>query len=89
MDLSRRSIQTHMEKHLQKRLGTIAIEKGFITENQLDAALKIQARENVKQGKHRLLGKILLEQGLITASQLDEVLETMTRAMEFMISTAR
>lgn len=78
-----------MGKYLQKRFGTIAVEKGFITEDQLGEALTIQAKENVDEGKHRLLGRILLEQGLITASQLDEVLGTMTQAMEYMISTAR
>ena len=78
-----------MEKYLQKRFGAIAVEKGFITEDQLGEALTIQAKENVEEGKHRLLGRILLEQGLITNSQLDEVLETMNRAMEYVISTAR
>jgi hypothetical protein len=78
-----------MEKQIQKRFGSIAVEKGFITINQLAEALSIQARENVDEGKHRLLGQILLEQGLITESQIDIILDTMARAMEYVISVGR
>lgn len=73
----------------QKRFGAIAVEKGFITEEQLFQALKIQAKENVAEGKHRLLGQILLEEGLITASQIEEVLEVINHQLVYMISAGR
>ena len=78
-----------MQKHYQKRFGSIAVEKGFITEDQLYHALTIQAQENLKQGKHRLLGQILLEERLLTASQVDEILETMSQQVMFWISAGR
>jgi hypothetical protein len=78
-----------MQKQVQKRFGAIAVEKGFITTDQLAVALAIQARENVEEGKHRLLGQILLEQELLTESQIDEILETMTRSMEYILSAGR
>jgi hypothetical protein len=78
-----------MENMIKKRFGSYAVDKGFITEDQLVEALAIQARENVKEGKHRLLGQILLDQGFITASQIDEVLETMSRSMEYALSVGR
>ena len=37
-----------MKKHYAKRFGAIAVEKGFVTEEQLIQALQIQAIENVK-----------------------------------------
>ena len=61
---------------MEKRFGSIAVEKGFITPNQLIEALKIQRTEEVITGKHTLLGEILLEQGHITTQQINEVLES-------------
>ena len=78
-----------MEKYIQKRFGSIAVEKGFITTEQLVEALAVQAKENVEKGEHRLLGQILLEQGLVTATQIDEILETMSKAMEYALSIGR
>ena len=59
-----------MEKYVQKRFGAIAVEKGFITEDQLVEALKTQATENVIEGKHRRLGEILQEKGLLKPRDL-------------------
>lgn len=63
---------------MEKRFGSVAVDKGFITLNQLTEALKIQVMEDIKKGKHRLLGVILLEQGDITNRQINEVLESLT-----------
>ena len=70
----------------QKRFGAIAVEKGFITEEQLFQALKIQAQENIEEGTHRLLGQILLEEKHITTSQIEEVLKVISQQIEYMIS---
>lgn len=64
---------------MEKRFGVTAVEKCFITADQLIDALKIQVTEDLERGQHRLLGRILLDQGLITVQQIDEVLESMEK----------
>ena len=78
-----------MKKHYHKRFGTIAVDKGYISEDQLIETLKMQAKENVKEGKHRLLGQIFLDEGLLTTTQVDEILETMSQRIMYMISVGR
>ena len=63
--------------HLERRFGVLAVDKGFITADQVIEALRIQVMEDIGKGEHRLIGRILLEQGLITLAQVDEVLDTM------------
>ena len=62
------------EKKLDKRFGIIAVNKGFITQEQLIHAFSIQIEENLEKGEHRLIGAILLDQGLMTMQQIDEVI---------------
>jgi hypothetical protein len=62
-----------------KRFGVIAIEKGFITPEQLVDAIKIQITEDLGPAIHRLVGEILLENGHITAEQINDVLESMEK----------
>ena len=64
-------------EHLEKRFGVWAVEKGYVTPDDIVEALKIQVMEDVEKGKHRAIGVILLEQGLITTSQLIDVLQAM------------
>ena len=78
-----------MKKHYHKRFGSTAVDKGFITKDQLIEALELQARENVEEGKHRLLGQIFVDEGLLTTSQVDEILETMSQRLVYMISVGR
>jgi hypothetical protein len=77
------------KKHLQKRFGSIAVEKGFITTEQLVDALETQARENVEDGQHRLIGQILLAKGYLTESQLDEIIDTINNAMIYTLGVGR
>ena len=56
-----------------KRFGTIAIEKGFITKGQLIDALKTQIEEELEQGAHRFIDSILIEKKAINAKQLGTV----------------
>ncbi len=60
-----------------KHFSTVAIEKGFITSEQLNEALKIQVAEELEGGNSRLTGQILQDKGYITISQIDEVLISM------------
>ena len=64
-------------ERLDKRFGTIAIEKGFISLDHLVDALKIQVIEDLEGIQNRLVGQILLEKGYITNIQISEVLKSM------------
>ena len=59
------------------RFGVVAVEKGFITSDELMDALKIQVEDNLKSAEHRLIGMILLEMGLLTLDQIDEILKVL------------
>lgn len=67
---------------LDKRFGVTAVEKGFITSEQLFEAMKVQISEDLEPSGHHLLGEILLDQGHITTEQIDEVLESMEKEIE-------
>jgi hypothetical protein len=67
--------------HMEKRFGILAVEKGFITANELIEALRIQVLDDIEKGKHRLLGRILLEQGLLTREQVEEVLQMLGKRL--------
>ncbi len=64
-------------EHIEKRFGITAVEKGFITSDQVIEALTIQVAEDLSIGTHRPIGKILLENELITLQQVDKVLKSM------------
>jgi hypothetical protein len=59
------------------RFGMVAVEKGFVTPEQVVEALEIQVKENLSAGMHRFIGMILQSQGVINRSQLDEVLHAL------------
>ena len=64
-------------KKIEKRFGTIAVEKGFITIDQLLDALEIQVREDLTGMKHRLVGRILYDLGFLTLPQIERVIGSM------------
>ena len=64
-------------EQLEKRFGTVAAEKGFITKDELIEAMNIQVKEDIEGKKHRLIGTILFDLGAITLQQVDEVLKSM------------
>jgi hypothetical protein len=65
------------EDKLDKRFGAVAIDKGFITLENLIEAMKIQILENLQGLDHRLIGQILWEEGYIKTEQINEVLKSM------------
>ncbi len=69
-------------EYYEKRFGIIAIERGFISSEELIEALKVQVGEEIEIGKHRLLGEILLYQDRITARQIDEVVKTLFKQIK-------
>jgi len=65
------------EGRLDKRFGAVAIEKEFITLENLIEAIKIQVTENLEDSEHRLIGQILWEKGYLTTEQINEVIKSM------------
>jgi hypothetical protein len=61
----------------KRRLGALAVEKGWLTQDQLLMAMNIQVIEDIERGDHRHLGKILCELGIISKAQIDELLDLM------------
>jgi hypothetical protein len=71
-------LEDMMEKeHYEKRFGVLAVEKGYVTPDQVIEALRIQVTEDMEKKKHRPIGVILLEQDLIAPWQLIDVLDSM------------
>ena len=70
------------EETVEKTFGNIAVEKGFVTAEQLDEALRIQAEEDISKGEHRPIGRILLNEGHITLQQVSDVLKAMDKLYE-------
>jgi len=61
------------ERLAKSRLGRLLINRGYISEDQLDSALKIQASQNM------LLGEVLISQGLISEKDLKRTLKHQSR----------
>lgn len=68
-------------RSLEKRFGTIAIQKGFSTEGQLNSALDAQVEDTLQQRRHTVLGTILFGQGHINVEQIDKVLGVMKESL--------
>jgi len=64
-------------KDRYKFFGEIALEKKFVTPDQLYEALTEQARSKVEGKGEKLLGQILLELGYITEDQIRLVLDVL------------
>jgi hypothetical protein len=64
-------------EHLEKRFGIIAIEKGYITPEELVDALRVQVQEDIEYGCHRIIGEILLAQDNMIPAQIEEVLKVL------------
>jgi len=64
-------------KDRYKFFGEIALEKKFVTPDQLYQALTQQARAKVEGKGEKLLGQILLELGYITEDQVRQVLDVL------------
>ena len=72
-----------MEGEKKDRIfGQIALKKGFITEDRIDKALRIQIKEDISKGEHRPIGRIMLNEGMITLQQVGYVLKTMNKLYE-------
>ena len=66
-------------EHYEKRFGIIAIEKGFITADDLVKGMTVQVDEDLRQIRHRLLGEIFFDMGVMTDRQIEEVVSSIFR----------
>jgi len=66
--------------HYEKRFGVIAVEKGFISQEELIHALTIQVREDIENGIHRLVGELFFDLKIMDANQIEEVVKEIIRA---------
>ena len=57
-----------------KKFGEIAVEKGYVTSQDVQKALSIQ-RSLRKEGENELIGIIMLKQDMLTNEQLIDILQ--------------
>ncbi len=62
----------------KKTFGSIAIEMGYLTEEVLSKALKLQSKEQ-GVGRYPRLGVTLLKMGALTSTQLIEIMVELER----------
>jgi len=74
-----RSMGKMDKKKVDKTFGDVAVEKGFITEDQLEEALKIQTKEVSSTGERRPVGRILINEGFMTLQKVGEVLKSLEK----------
>ena len=61
----------------EKRFGSIAVTRGYITESQLLEAMKVQVQSEIQGSGHRLIGSVLSDLGYMNADQIMDVLKSM------------
>jgi len=59
---------------MEKRFGTVAVNLGLITGQQLEAGLKLQSEDFAAGKPHRLIGSIFQELGYIDSDHVAEIL---------------
>lgn len=66
-----------LEETYARRFGCIAIDKGFVTPEQVIDALSVQMTHNGLSvaRPHKLIGEILFEKGWMSLRQIETVLE--------------
>ncbi len=71
--------QREISRKYCPRFGEIAVEKGFITKEQLESALRMQRDDELAQRARRYLGVILFDRDWMTSEQIEEVLNLLFR----------
>jgi hypothetical protein len=73
----RRRSDRQRSPELCRRFGVISVRKGFVTLEQVKAAIAEQIDDDVHGREHRPIGAILFDKYWITESQIEEVLREM------------
>ncbi len=74
--------ETKKVAHYEKRFGLIAIEKRFITQEELIHALTTQVREDIEYGTHRLVGELFFDLKIMEKNQIEEVVKEIILSAE-------
>ncbi len=64
-----------ISKKYSPRFGQIAVDKGFITPEQLKSALSEQVDDDLLKNSHRVIGSIFFDKGWITFQEIELVLK--------------
>ncbi len=72
----------NLSKQYNPSFGEIAIDKGFVTEKQINEALAEQAEDDFSNKPHRFVGSILFEHGWITKKQIDIIMDELYKLFE-------
>jgi hypothetical protein len=78
----RRKSDSDVTSELCRRFGAIAVMNGFVTLDEMKAAIMDQIDDDVSGREHRLLGSILFSRGLITENQIEIVLQELKETLE-------
>ncbi len=70
-------IDKEISKKYCPRFGMIAVDKGFVTPDQLKEALAKQIEDDLSARPHRVIGRIFFEDGRMTHRQIEEVLNVL------------
>ena len=62
------------DMNIKKRFGCLAIDKGFITEDQFIEAMRIQISNEQKEVGSALIGEIMKNMDVMTDEQVEEVI---------------
>ena len=74
MNLLRAAKQFWEERRLDRQFGTVAVRKGFATQEEVDRVLEEQATEFTETKVSRLIGDMLVDTGALTEKQCDLIL---------------
>ncbi|MEJ2723473.1 MAG: hypothetical protein P8175_02275 [Deltaproteobacteria bacterium] len=59
----------------EKRFGTMAVEKRYVSREQLLEAMRIQVEQDLDGLEHKLIGSILFSMGYMTLEQINDVID--------------
>mgnify|MGYP005662807401 CR=1 FL=1 len=62
------------------RFGEVAVALGYVTRDQVDAALALQRIEARAERPHRMIGAILVSQGALDSRRVSEILDALVKA---------
>ena len=65
----------HRNSSPKRLFGRVAVGKGFVTEFQIDSALRQQRKLGEEGAKHKLIGMVLLEMGALGTTELIDILK--------------
>lgn len=64
-----------------ERFGAIAVRMGFVTLEQVKAAISEQVDDDINGREHRLIGSIFYDHGWITEGQIEAVLLELRKSL--------